>query len=35
MIPIPTILPQSQKVINVYEAKLDQQNNKTPRKPPN
>ena len=35
MNPFPTILPQSQKVINFYEAERDQQNNKTLRNPPN
>ena len=34
MNPYPTILPQSQNVINVSEAEREQQNNKTPRKPP-
>ena len=29
------ILPQIQKVINVFEAEREQQNNKTTRKPPN
>ena len=32
---IPTILPQIQKVINVFEAEREQQNNKTRRKPLN
>ena len=35
MNPFPTIVTQSQKVINVSEAERLQQNNKTPRKPPN
>ena len=34
MNPFPTILPQNQKVINVSEIEREQQNNKTPRKPP-
>ena len=35
MNPFPTIVPQSQKVIDVSEAEREQQNNETPRKPSN